>query len=42
MFHFYDGYHFAGMHLLWWIFWILLLIFWFGAYEPVRRKKPRS
>ena len=24
--HFYDGYHFWGMHLLWWIFWVILLI----------------
>ena len=25
MWHMYDGYHFWGMHLVWWIVWILLL-----------------
>lgn len=25
MWHMYDGYHFWGMHLFWWIIWILLL-----------------
>ena len=24
--HFYSGYHFWGMHLWWWAFWIVLLI----------------
>ncbi len=23
---FYDGYHFLGMHLIWWCIWIMLLI----------------
>lgn len=39
MFHFYDGYHFIGMHILWWGFWILFIGIMFGAYEPVRRKR---
>jgi hypothetical protein len=39
MFHFYDGYHFIGMHILWWGFWILFIGTLFGAYEPVRRKR---
>lgn len=26
----YDGYHFGGMHLFWWIVWTLLL-FWIFA-----------
>jgi len=26
MFHFYDGYHFMGMHIIWWVFW-------FGAHR---------
>ena len=39
MFQFYDGYHFFGMHLFWWFFWILFISVLFGAYEPVRRGK---
>lgn len=27
---FYDGYHFIGMHLVWWFFWVLML-FWIFA-----------
>jgi putative membrane protein len=27
---FYNGYHFFGMHLIWWIIWIIL-IFWIFA-----------
>jgi putative membrane protein len=27
---FYDGYHFWGMHLIWWIIWLFLL-FWIFA-----------
>ena len=27
---FYDGYHFWGMHLVWWFIW-LMLIFWIFA-----------
>lgn len=26
----YEGYHFGGMHLVWWIIW-LILIFWIFA-----------
>ncbi len=39
MFHFYDGYHFFGMHMVWWFFWILFIGIVFGAYEPVRRNR---
>jgi len=28
--HMYDGYHFWGMHLIWWFVWIILL-FWIFA-----------
>lgn len=38
---FYDGYHFWGMHLMWWIVWLMLL-FWIFAtpYDiPGARKK---
>lgn len=34
---FYDGYHFFGMHMLWWFFWIAFIWVIFGMYEPVRR-----
>ena len=38
MFHFYDGYHWFGMHLFWWAFWILFLVVVFlvraGPEEP--------
>ena len=39
MFHLDDGYHFFGMHLFWWFFWILFISVMFGAYEPTRRKR---
>jgi len=37
----YDGYHFWGMHLIWWFIWIILLI-WIFAIPfdiPYQRKK---
>lgn len=40
----YDGYHFAGMHLMWWFVWLILL-FWIFAtpYDiPGQRKKKNS
>jgi putative membrane protein len=40
----YDGYHFWGMHLIWWFIW-LLFIFWIFAtpyYVPGQRKKENS
>jgi hypothetical protein len=39
MFNMYDGYHFFGMHMLWWFFWIVFIGVIFGAYEPVRRNR---
>ena len=41
---FYDGYHFWGMHLVWWFFWLFWL-FWIFAtpYEiPGERRKNDS
>jgi putative membrane protein len=41
---FYDGYHFWGMHLIWWFVWVMLL-FWIFAtpYEiPYQMKKKSS
>ena len=42
MFHMYDGYHFLGMHMLWWFFWFLFISVLFSAFEPVRRKRGRK
>lgn len=42
MFHFYDGHHWLGMHLFWWIFWILFLVVvlrWFGPVAKHRGSK---
>lgn len=41
---FYDGYHFWGMHLIWWFIWIILL-FWIFATPfgvPGQRRKKDS
>ena len=32
---YYDGYHFWGMHLIWWFVWIILLIWIFAIPYPV-------
>ncbi|WP_411282432.1 hypothetical protein [Gemmatimonas sp.] len=42
MFHFYDGYHLLGMHMLWWLFWVAFLVIGFGMFEPVSRRKVNS
>ena len=39
MFHFYNGYHLAGMHLMWWGFWIAFIIIVFGVFQPVPRNR---
>jgi len=37
---FYYGYHFWGMHLLWWFFWIVLLVWVFSKpYRYPREQK---
>ncbi len=40
----YDGYHFGGMHLIWWFVW-MIFIFWIFATPwdvPGQRKKKDS
>ena len=40
----YDGYHFGGMHLIWWFIWVMFL-FWIFAtpYDiPGQQKKKDS
>jgi len=41
--HFYDG-HFGGMHLIWWIIWIILIawIFFIPANIPFQKSKKES
>lgn len=40
MFHYYDsGWWGFGMHLFWWIFWILLFVSFFSFLTPVPRRK---
>lgn len=29
--HFYEGYHFGGMHLIWWVLWMILIIWIFAT-----------
>lgn len=36
---FYYGYHFWGMHLIWWFFWIVFIVIVFGWFEPVPKKR---
>lgn len=38
----YYEYHFLGMHLLWWFFWILLLVTLFGWFDTVPKKRIRK
>ena len=38
---FYGDYHFFGMHMLWWFFWILIMFLMFGWFEPVPKKRVR-
>lgn len=36
---FHDGYHFWGMHLIWWFIWVIILFSIFGFFEPVRKTR---
>lgn len=36
---FHDGYHFWGMHLIWWFIWLIILFSIFGFFEPVRKTR---
>ena len=42
--HFYEGYHYGGMHLIWWIICVILIIWIFGTpYQiPGEKRKPNS
>ena len=34
--------HFIGMHILWWLFWIIVISGFFALLTPVPRKKIRK
>jgi putative membrane protein len=38
---FHDGWGFFGMHALWWLFWIILLVSFFSLLTPVPRDEAR-
>ena len=43
--HMYDGYHFGGMHLIWWAAWMILLFWIFATPYDIpgqRRRKPET
>jgi putative membrane protein len=40
--HFFDGGWFFGMHLFWWLFWIVLIVALLGFFDPVPRHKTRE
>lgn len=40
----YDGYHFGGMHLMWWFIWVIFMVIIFATpYDiPGQRKRRNS
>lgn len=38
----YVGWDFMGMHALWWLFWIALIVVFFALIEPVPRSRRRE
>ena len=34
-------YNFVGMHMLWWLFWIILMVTLFGWFVPVPKRRIR-
>ncbi|CAN5914402.1 hypothetical protein BH11GEM1_BH11GEM1_23080 [soil metagenome] len=42
MFHFYDGHHLMGMHILWWLFWIGFIVLVFGVFRLVPRTRDQT
>lgn len=41
--HFYEGYHFGGMHLFWWLIWVAIFIWIFATpYEIPGAKRKNS
>lgn len=42
MFRFYDGYHFWGMHAIWWIIWLLFIAWVLFTFTRYGREKDRD
>lgn len=40
--HFIEGGWFWGMHIFWWVFWIVLIGAFFGLLTPVPRRRARE
>ncbi|MFZ5875451.1 MAG: SHOCT domain-containing protein [Nitrospirota bacterium] len=38
----FNGWGFLGMHVFWWLFWVVLILALFGLFEPVPRRKMRE
>jgi putative membrane protein len=38
---FHNGWFF-GMHLIWWLFWIILIVLFFSLLSPLRRRTARG
>ena len=38
---FHDGWGFFGMHVLWWLFWIIVLVQFFSLLTPIPRNEAR-
>lgn len=41
MMNFYNGYHFFGMHLIWWGFWLLFFAVVLRTFTPMPRGRGR-
>lgn len=40
--HMYDGWWFWGMHLFWWLFWIILIVLVLWLSGPLGRNRARA
>ncbi len=38
----FDGWGFFGMHVFWWLFWVVLILAFFSLLTPVPRHKARE
>jgi putative membrane protein len=39
---YYDGWSFWGMHVFWWLFWIVVIVLLFSPLTPVSRSRRRE
>lgn len=40
--HLYEGYHFWGMHLIWWLIWIVILFWIFVTPDDIPGQKKKN